>query len=696
MKMAKASLFFALALLAPCHANAAETPVSKIVKLLQGLTTKVEKEGEAEEDLFNKYSCWAQDSMDEKKEAIAKATEEIAALNARIKEIESEASKSKLDIERVEKNIADNVKLVQRANATREEEGAVAAKALEDQRASIEGMGAALDKLEDKDETALLSLRGGQSGREHMLKRAANAKKAIAVTQKYLKAGDAAFVRSLFEHGQPSNDDLKKLDKINDDMTNDKAVSREAAVIDVVDQMKDDFEKNYKEASAAEEKAQKDHVALLAEKAEEKHNSEEELKMLKEDTARRDYEKNRAETEIEALEDQNTIDEGTIEKLEAALKTKTEEWQERSQVRQDELTALSKATAILNDPEQTDKFRKAYSSADSFLQEGSLSSRDVRISASQALNKAGHVSGNVQVLALAAKLSSSGADFTKVFEEIDKMVKVIEDEAADDLRKKETCESELAENTQTKEDLTTALQNAGEAIEGLNEKIAADTKALDEMAAKVARLEQETGKASVQRQKEHEEYLENRQVDQDAKALLIEATEVVKGFFEKDTALLQVSHGASEDPIDKDAPGTWDSEYGGSTEAGGSLIETMNQAKEDLEADMAKAALCEKNAIKMYGDAMDSLKQEKTNLEDELIVNREEEKAENEEKLADETSTNSTKTGEMAELKKQMAEVKPGCDFYIDNYAKREANREEEKGGLLKAKQIMEDFDKKE
>jgi len=190
--------------------------------------------------------------------------------------------------------------------------------------------------------------------------------------------------------------------------------------------MKDDFEKNYKEASAAEEKAQKDHVALLAEKAEEKHNSEEELKMLKEATARRDYEKNRAETEIEALEDQNTIDEGTIEKLEAALKTKTEEWQERSQVRQDELTALSKATAILNDPEQTDKFRKAYSSADSFLQEGSLSSRDVRISASQALNKAGHVSGNVQVLALAAKLSSSGADFTKVFEEIDKMVKDID------------------------------------------------------------------------------------------------------------------------------------------------------------------------------------------------------------------------------------------------------------------------------
>jgi len=694
MKMMKASLFFALALLAPC-ANASD-PVSKIVKLLQGLSDKVEKEGETEEDLFNKYSCWAQDSVDEKREAIAKASEEITALNARIAEIESEAGKSQLDIERVEKNIEDNALLVERAEAKREQEGAVAEKAIADLKEANEGLESVLAKLNDEDkQAALVSLRGGQSGREQMLKRAADAKKAIAVTQKYLNAGDAAFVRSLFEHGQPSKDDLKKIHDMGDDMTEKKATSREAAVIDVVDKMKGDFDKNYEESKAAEAKAKKDHVALIAEKAEEKQNSEEELKMLREDTARRDYDKNKAETEIEALTDQKEIDDATINKLEAALGKKTEEWKARTKVRQDELAALSSATAMLSDPEKTANFRKAYSSADSFLQEGSSSSRDVRISASQALNKAGHVGGNVQVLALAAKLSSSGANFTGVLTEIDKMIKVLADEEDDDKEKKENCESELDENTEKKATLTTALQTAGENIESLNEDISAAEKKFDEYTAKVARLEQETGKASVQRQNEHEEYLENRQVDQAAKALLIEATEVVKGFFEPgDSALVQVSQ---REPIDKDAPETWENpEYEGSKDAGGSIIEAMNQAQEDLKADMDKAALCEKNAIAMYKDAMESFKEEKNILETKLIVQQEADKAKHEENLAGQTETNSTKTEAMAMLKKQMADLKPGCDFYVDNYDKRKANREEEEKGLVRAKEIMTKYDQKE
>merc|ERR1719298_312359 len=83
-----ALLFLAL-VAAPLSTAENLNPITRVVQLMEGLTKKIEKDGKAEEDLFDKYVCWYKTVVSTKKQSNSEAKDRIEQLSAYIDDVKS-------------------------------------------------------------------------------------------------------------------------------------------------------------------------------------------------------------------------------------------------------------------------------------------------------------------------------------------------------------------------------------------------------------------------------------------------------------------------------------------------------------------------------------------------------------------------------------------------------------------------------
>merc|ERR1719305_511599 len=158
-----------------------------------------------------------------------------------------------------------------------------------------------------------------------------------------------------------------------------------------------------------------------------------------------------------------------IANLASMCETKKKEWAERSQMRSEEVAAISQAIKVLNDDDALDLFKKTLSLPQvsmGFLQKRSeTNSRVLRARAFvQNLRKKG--GAHAQELALIEfSLKSKAVDFSKVLEMIDGMAGVLGKEQEDDDSQKAFCEKDLAKSEKEKADTESAIASSEAAIE---------------------------------------------------------------------------------------------------------------------------------------------------------------------------------------------------------------------------------------
>merc|ERR1719453_62590 len=78
-----------VALVVPQVASESLNPITRVVQLMEGLTKKIEKDGKAEEDLFEQYVCWYKTVTSSKKASNAEAKDRIESLTAYIDDVKS-------------------------------------------------------------------------------------------------------------------------------------------------------------------------------------------------------------------------------------------------------------------------------------------------------------------------------------------------------------------------------------------------------------------------------------------------------------------------------------------------------------------------------------------------------------------------------------------------------------------------------
>merc|ERR1719353_1353764 len=150
------------------------------------------------------------------------------------------------------------------------------------------------------------------------------------------------------------------------------------------------------------------------------------------------------------------------------------EFAERQKARGEEISAVSEAIAILSDDDAHDTFSKTLG----FVQVKAVSAQqNARNKAVQLLKAAAQKSGNTQLLALAATAALDA--FTKVKEAIDEMVTALTKEKADEIKHRDFCIEELAQNdkqtaisTDEKNDLEANIANLEAEIDTLKTDLA--------------------------------------------------------------------------------------------------------------------------------------------------------------------------------------------------------------------------------
>merc|ERR1719456_701953 len=87
--MVRAAWVLCLALMVSPVAASTINPVTRVVELMEGLVKKIENDGKAEEDLFEKYVCWYKTVVSTKKATNAQAADRIESLTAYIDDVKS-------------------------------------------------------------------------------------------------------------------------------------------------------------------------------------------------------------------------------------------------------------------------------------------------------------------------------------------------------------------------------------------------------------------------------------------------------------------------------------------------------------------------------------------------------------------------------------------------------------------------------
>merc|ERR1719253_2517395 len=106
------------------RSSSALSPVTRVVELLKGLSSQVEKEGKIEEGMYEDFVCWGKSIINQKTDSNAAANSRIDELEAYIADLDSgrvELTSERTDLE---KEIAELMSDMETATANRKKENA--------------------------------------------------------------------------------------------------------------------------------------------------------------------------------------------------------------------------------------------------------------------------------------------------------------------------------------------------------------------------------------------------------------------------------------------------------------------------------------------------------------------------------------------------------------------------------------------
>eukprot|EP00933_Yihiella_yeosuensis_P066036 TRINITY_DN700_c0_g1_i1.p1 TRINITY_DN700_c0_g1~~TRINITY_DN700_c0_g1_i1.p1 ORF type:complete len:698 (+),score=237.97 TRINITY_DN700_c0_g1_i1:91-2184(+) len=679
--MLKAFLFFLI--VSPVAGSQFEgsnkdNPVSRVVRLLKDLGRKLDKEAEAEKELYDKFVCWGTTLLTEKTKAVADAKERIEYLESYIKDIDSGKVWFTSEKEEIEKEIKAVENTIDENHDTREKDHEHFVEEQEATEDGIEGLNVGVEALKASAASSLISLRGSATAGAGMrVKRDLKLQSAMKLGKQHLSRADFAFMRAVLT-GQAH--DEQPLGPGNADVTG-KYQSRLGNVIDKLMDVGAQLLIEYEEDEKAEKETQLSYEERQKTKAAEKAAQEALLKKLKAEYAARDAAKAESREEIDSLSEQIAADEKLMPEVEAALKQKEAEWDQRSSYRAGEQEAIGQAVELLHSDDARDLFAR------SFIQISAVSEIEAKRAktARSVLMNLAKYSNDGRLMVLATRVTENPT-MDKVLEKIDEMKSVIKKEEESDLAKKEDCESTKVADTATAksheakiEDLNATIGFLEDQLKNINADIEKKNVSLQEVAASLA-------KATELRESETAEYLASKKDDQDALSLLEKATKVIADFY-KSQSFLQINQKGKKQLPDS-APKIFDGSYEGAGAQSSGVVQTMKVVADDIKKEIAVADKEEAEAQKIFDDAKKEM-DEKTVLLNDAIDADQINKGGRQDDLAAAKAESRDNVVFLQAVHKKMKEAEPECNFYLENIDSRSKNRRIEMDGLDKAKAIL-------
>jgi len=394
--------------------------------------------------------------------------------------------------------------------------------------------------------------------------------------------------------------------------------------------------------------------------------------------------------------------------LAVTCKEKKAEYEERVNLRNEEVAAISEAISVLNDDDALDVFKSSLGKPKaSFLQLGN----NKQTKAAGLIKKLGafkNTALNLLAHTITQKLGGkSGVDFSSVVKMIDDMVSLLKKEQIDDESHKDYCEAEFDSSEDEQKETERALASVESSISEIKSEIEDLSSKIAALVAENAALDKSVAEATEQRKEEHSDYTSKVQLNEAAIALIFKAKNRLQKFYNPDqhvaaekvvteeetmhsfkVSFLQMKNIAVHNaaPSLEAAP---EVEFGGAkTQKSNSVMALMDMISKELETEIQEAEHNEKTAQKEYAELLADAQESKA-ANTKAIIDKTKSKADLETKNEDEKTSRIVTSDKLSNVKGYIADLHQSCDFVMANFEVRREARTSEMESLQNAKAVL-------
>ena len=629
-----------------------ERPVSKVIKMLQTMSAELAKEKEADQELYDKLSCWCETNGKDKTAAIAKANSMIEGLTSDIEAGTSKATQLEEQIAGLKDEIAKNDAALRKADAMRQKDLAEFNADEKDLMQSIQSLGNAVTVL-SKHHSSFLQVDSKvevKKGLEHALRRAN-----LTPDQ---KAQVTAFLQQPagFQSYAPAS----------------------GQIFGILKQMKETFETNLSDAQKDEKQAAEDFASLKAAKTKEINSATAMVDSKTQELAETEETNAANKQNLADTKDALAADTTFLLDLKQRCANADAEFEERTKARNEEQKAVAETIAFLNSDEAHDLFGKTAG----FAQKVAVNRRSRAVAA---LRAAAKKSGSKMLLHLAAVAQLDA--FEKVKESIDNMVTELKQQQKDEVKHRDFCVEEFAENEKQTAIAQDELSDLGSSIEDLESTISTLTTELADHEAEIKDTKTQMTRASEDRELENADFqqtVSDQRAAQNILTIALQRLQQVYGFVQVKATVRRVHQepGAAAPP-----PPEGFADYKQNKNAGGVLgmIQEIIDESKTMEMDAIKAENDSQAAYEEFTkNANASIKALMASVRDKT-----EKKATATAELVQAKSGHSKTLKDLEALNTYKGTLHASCDFVMDNFDVRQEKRAQEMEALSQAKAIL-------
>jgi len=679
------------------NAPAKVSPIRKVVTLIEDMKAQAEKDAEEDLVLYDKYMCWCETNEKQKGEAISEAKQHVEELTAFLEGAAAKETELKAQIESLAQDIADDTDALQTATAQREKENEefLAEEAdMKETRSLLTEAVKVLSKVQ-------LVQRGHTSSSPEAESILLQVRNKVAHYPKFkgLMQRDLFDVLGALQGVMQRSDGFlpKRAVALEQEKPNDlegaaagakSYNSRSGGILGMLRQMQDQFAEDLAEAQKADYTAEVGFQKLRAAKLGEIQVATEQKDATEQDLAELVNKVAQSKKDLEATEAAIVADEEFLDNMRKDCEHEKQEYKKRSEIRSQEIVAISETLKILAEDDARDLFSKSLN----FLQEGVSAKRMAAQdrAAEKAMLRIAKVARKHRNWALVSLAVRARLDaFTKVKEAMDKMHAELARQQKEEYEKSESCKKAIDE---TEDSIKVGEQKKKD----LDEKHLSLTNTIDELSKEIAGLKREIAEMQISLKQAGEERKAQNQLFQGAVAdqravtnILSKALERLKAFYGlEQPALVEVgAHDPNEPGRAVAPPPKSGSAYQKSAGAGG-VVQLLMKIISDSEIEEKELMMDEQKAQEDYGEFVrvttSTIEADRAAVEEKtgVVAETESEKSETEQAQL----TNDEDLGEQNSLL-QAHHVE--CDYVLKYFDLRQKSRAEEMDAIQDAKAVL-------
>jgi regulator of replication initiation timing len=705
----KASALLVLLCCSGFAAAADVSPVEKVITLLEDLKTESEEAGKKEAGTYDTFACFCKDTTIAKSDAIKTEQDNIDQFAATLEEETGISNAKQAETEELGEMIRTLDKEMTEITARREKE-----------KAKYEATAADLSKAVSSLEGAIADMQAGKGASFLSVKK--GIRKSIAI----------ADALDLSPKQQRSITALLQTDA--DDAPEGDFAFHGDDIIATLQDLEKEFKAKKAEVDQIEGQNKKDFNEVMKSKTNEKKTAEGDKKTAEGDKDTADESIATASENMVKEEALLKDDELYLKDLTSKCELKAREWDQRSQMRSEEVTALTAALKIIKEgvsansavnkrafiqhdndyiaadvqalktPEKKEDARSNAEDDDVDVDLSFLQVSKPRLKIASLVKQASQVStAETQQAALKEKVIKSlvasgtklgsavlsslamrvAADpFIKVKKLIQDLIERLVTEAAEEATKKGWCDTELGKATHTRDSNMDKIMTLNAELEGLEATKAKLEEEIATLTTEISDLNDSLTKETKMRADEKAENMDTLDKAKAGLAATKDAYDVLQAFYKKGAkgkvSLIQAS------PVDADSPASPSGAYKGGQQKAGGILAMLDVIISDFERTIKVTTKAEKASHREF---VEFERTSKTS-----IASKETGKSQAESDLK---STDSKIAESMDDLEKhqemlddvlkELEDLKPACVDTGMSYADRVQKRKDEIDALKKA-----------